>query len=46
MNLENKFNQLSKAKKMLVCFISIVILGSFLFFMGNEIGIVIFKALH
>jgi len=46
MNLKQKINQLSKAEKILACFVFVVIIGGLLFFMGYEVGIAIYKALH
>lgn len=46
MNVKQKFKQLSKAEKILVCIVFILIIGSLLFTMGKEIGTVIYKAIH
>ncbi len=46
MNLKQRFDKLSKLQKVLICLIIIVILGSFIFSMGNEIGEAFYKALQ
>jgi cell division protein FtsL len=46
MNLKQKFNQLSKAEKILAYFVFVVTIGGLLFFMGYEVGVAIYKALQ
>jgi small basic protein len=46
MNLKQKVSQLSKAEKILACFVFVVIVGGLLFFMGYEVGVAIYHALH
>ncbi len=44
LHIRRKFNALDKPVKILICFVIIIILGSFLFSMGKHIGEVIYKA--